>query len=108
MESAVASSRSRIESTKASSLRASFRRIARWSPTRSLDHRRVGAASSAGGDVLRLGHRGLVEQAQLGRALDRVAPRGDSELPVDGDRLRLDRVARDEEALADLAEGQVR
>src|SRR5512132_3438355 len=39
---------------------------------------------------------------------DRFAPAGDTELPVDGDRLGLDRVPRDVEALADLPEGQVR
>src|SRR4029453_5031746 len=39
---------------------------------------------------------------------DPLAPAGDAELPVDGDRLGLDRVPRDVETLADLAEGQVR
>src|SRR5438477_1975761 len=40
-------------------------------------------------------------------ALDCVAPRRDIELPVHGDRLRLDRIPRDVEAQRDLAKREV-
>src|SRR5580765_4351739 len=55
--------------------------------------------------VLRL--RGLDESEVLGDG-HRLTPAGDAELPVDGDRLGLDRVPRDVEALADLPERQMR
>ena len=38
---------------------------------------------------------GFVDQSERCRALDGGATTGDAELPVDGDRLCLDRVARD-------------
>src|SRR5436309_1617233 len=71
------------------------------------------SAASAGtalvDDPARLGSaRGLRRARGLGLADDprRLAAR-DAELPVDRDRLGLDRVARDVEALADLAEREV-
>ena len=47
------------------------------------------------------------DEAELARPGDRVAAARDAELAVDGDRLGLDRVARDEQPLADLAEREV-
>src|SRR5205823_3416654 len=47
------------------------------------------------------------DQADLPSPGDRVASARDAELAVDRDRLRLDRVARDEQSLPDLAEGEM-
>src|SRR4249920_892600 len=70
-----------------------------------------GGATSPGEDENRSNARSLrrhCDEPELDGVLDRVASAGDAELPVDGDRLRLDRVARDVQAGADLAEGEVR
>src|SRR5262245_42912036 len=47
------------------------------------------------------------DQAEALRDADRLAPARGAKLPVDGDRLGLDRVSRDVEPLADLLEGQM-
>jgi hypothetical protein len=47
------------------------------------------------------------EQAEGPRLFDSITPTGDSEFAVDRHRLRLDRVRRDEQPLADLGECQV-
>ena len=49
-----------------------------------------------------------LDQAKAVGARDGLAPAGRAELPVDADRLRLDRIAGEEEARADLPEGKVR
>src|SRR4051794_10502715 len=62
---------------------------------------RADALSSVGSRLLG------AQEPELLRALDRVAARRDVELPVHGDRLRLDRVPGDVEPLGHLAERQV-
>jgi hypothetical protein len=49
-----------------------------------------------------------LDEADLLGDGDRLAPAGDAELAVDRDRLGLDRVPRNVQALSDLPEGQVR
>ena len=48
-----------------------------------------------------------LDQPQARGAVDGIAPAGDPQLAVQGDRLGLHRIARDEGALADLAERQM-
>src|ERR1700709_988667 len=48
-----------------------------------------------------------IEQARRTRVFDRIAPRGDPELPVDRLCLRLHRVRRDEAVAGDLRKGEV-
>ena len=65
------------------------------------EHHPERVKSTAGGER-------RVDEAELDRPLDRLAPTGGIELPVDRDRLGLHGVARDEQPLGDLAEREVR
>src|SRR6185312_3370068 len=70
----------------------------------------AGEAADPSGDraeAVRARGRGGVDEADLGRALDGGTAVRDAQLAIHGDRLRLDRIAGDEQTLADLAERQV-
>src|SRR5207247_9889643 len=58
--------------------------------------------------LVRADHSQMLAETESVGLRDRLAAARDSELPVDRDGLGLDRVARDEELLGDLPEGEVR
>src|SRR5262245_22152990 len=71
-------------------------------------HRSAQTEASSGGDEIDLlGRRYFIDETELACPVDRLAAARDPELPIDRDRLRLDRVAGDVEPVADLAEGEV-